>query len=257
MAGALPVHPPVWALVEAIQALSLARDLATVQAEVKRTARQVAHADGATFILRQGDQCYYADEDAIAPLWQGQRFPLTACISGWAMCHREAVVIPDIYADGRIPHAAYRPTFVTSLAMLPVRVVEPMAAIGVYWAQPYTPSAEEMQLLTALAHSTAVAMESVTVRAELETRVHQRTAELQRANAALRVALDEVKTLRGLIPICAWCKQIRDDQGLWHQLEAYLHQHTEAAFSHGICPTCRRNAAQWSGGSSYRGDVGS
>jgi hypothetical protein len=242
MDTSLTAHAPVWALVEAIQALSLARGLDTIQAVVKRTARHVAHADGTTFVLRHGDQCYYADEDAIAPLWKGRSFPLTHCISGWAMRYRSCVVIRDIYADARIPHAAYRPTFVTSLAMIPVRVVDPIAAIGVYWAQPYTPSAEEMQLLTALANSTAVAMESVTVHTELETRVYQRTEALQRANEALRAALDEVKTLRGLIPLCAWCKQIRDDQGLWLQLEAYLRQHTEADFTHGICPACRQKA---------------
>jgi len=48
----------------------------------------------------------------------------------------------------------------------------------------------------------------------------------------------EIKTLRGLLPICAHCKKIRDDRGYWQQLEAYVRQHTEADFSHGICPDC-------------------
>jgi DNA-binding response OmpR family regulator len=84
-------------------------------------------------------------------------------------------------------------------------------------------------------------------------RLHQRlalqNAELQDTNVqlsevttTLRAALDEVKTLRGLIPICAWCKQIRDMQGLWHEVEAYLREHTEADFTHGICPACRKEA---------------
>ncbi len=55
---------------------------------------------------------------------------------------------------------------------------------------------------------------------------------------ALVDARDAVKTLRGLIPICATCKRIRDDGGYWNQLEAYISSHTDAAFSHGICPTC-------------------
>ena len=54
----------------------------------------------------------------------------------------------------------------------------------------------------------------------------------------LERALGEIKTLRGLIPICAWCKRIRNDRGAWEQLESYLHDHTEATFSHGICPEC-------------------
>ncbi len=56
----------------------------------------------------------------------------------------------------------------------------------------------------------------------------------------LQEALAKVKVLRGLIPICGHCKKIRDDQGYWNQLEAYITSHTEAAFSHGICPDCAR-----------------
>jgi hypothetical protein len=54
----------------------------------------------------------------------------------------------------------------------------------------------------------------------------------------LEQALAEIKTLQGLIPICGWCKKIRDDQGLWQQIEVYLRAHTSAKFSHGICPEC-------------------
>ena len=54
----------------------------------------------------------------------------------------------------------------------------------------------------------------------------------------LEQALNEIKTLRGLIPLCAWCKKIRDDQGFWQRLEDYLRAHTEAQFTHGICPQC-------------------
>jgi PAS domain S-box-containing protein len=54
----------------------------------------------------------------------------------------------------------------------------------------------------------------------------------------LKEALAKVKTLKGLLPICAWCKKIRDDQGYWQQIEAYVRDHTEADFSHGICPAC-------------------
>lgn len=56
--------------------------------------------------------------------------------------------------------------------------------------------------------------------------------------AELRDALDHVKTLRGIVPICASCKRIRDDQGYWQQVEAYVREHTDARFSHGICPEC-------------------
>ena len=54
----------------------------------------------------------------------------------------------------------------------------------------------------------------------------------------LREALDKVKTLSGFLPICASCKKIRDDQGYWNQIESYITHHSEAVFSHGICPDC-------------------
>jgi hypothetical protein len=56
----------------------------------------------------------------------------------------------------------------------------------------------------------------------------------------LQDALDEIKTLRGIIPICSHCKQIRDDEGIWQKIEKYIHEHSEASFSHGICPDCLR-----------------
>jgi hypothetical protein len=56
--------------------------------------------------------------------------------------------------------------------------------------------------------------------------------------ADLREALDNVKVLKGLLPICASCKRIRDDSGQWHSVESYIHTRTDADFSHGICPEC-------------------
>lgn len=70
----------------------------------------------------------------------------------------------------------------------------------------------------------------------------RRTAEAERDRVIveLRRALSEVKTLRGLLPICAHCKRIRDDKGSWNQIEAYVRRHSDAEFSHGICPECSR-----------------
>ena len=65
--------------------------------------------------------------------------------------------------------------------------------------------------------------------------------EKERLIAELQKALDEIKILRGIIPICSHCKKIRDDQGFWNRVEIYIEQHTEALFSHGICPDCLRD----------------
>jgi len=61
---------------------------------------------------------------------------------------------------------------------------------------------------------------------------------LEEERRRLQQALDEVRTLRGIVPICANCKQIRDDNGYWNQVEKYVSEHSEATFSHGICPEC-------------------
>ncbi|HLP24198.1 MAG TPA: GAF domain-containing protein, partial [Acidobacteriota bacterium] len=172
-------------LITAIQELSLARDLSAVMQIVRRAARELTGADGATFVLRDGTQCYYADEDAISPLWKGNRFPMATCISGWVMMNRTAAVIPDIFQDPRIPVEAYRPTFVKSLAMVPIREKAPIAAIGNYWARPHQASARELWLLQALANSTSVAMENIEVCADLERRVRHRTEQLEAANREL------------------------------------------------------------------------
>jgi GAF domain-containing protein len=148
-------------LVHVIQKLSMVRDMETLSALVRHAARELTGADGATFVLRDGDQCHYRDEDAIGPLWKGQRFPMSACVSGWVMQHREPVMIEDIYADPRVPQDAYRPTFVHSLVMVPIRTLDPIGAIGNYWAGRHRSTPEEVYLLRALADSTSVAMENV------------------------------------------------------------------------------------------------
>jgi DNA-binding NtrC family response regulator len=97
--------------------------------------------------------------------------------------------------------------------------------------------------------------------AELEQRVIERTAELtiankkaqeinerlrleieerKRAEEELKKALAEIKTLRGIVPICSNCKKIRDDHGFWKQVEVYVEEHTEALFSHGLCAECAK-----------------
>ena len=72
-----------------------------------------------------------------------------------------------------------------------------------------------------------VGAQMVGLQAELAARVHE-----------LEDALARVKQLQGLLPICSYCKSIRDDKNYWHQVETYVKSHSEAEFSHGICPGC-------------------
>jgi len=177
-------------LIAVVQQLSLARDLDAVMAIVREAARNLTQADGATFVLRDGDQCFYAEENAVSPLWKGMRFPLSACISGWVMLNSRCAVIEDIYADPRIPADAYRPTFVKSLAMVPIRRSAPIGAIGNYWASRRLPTAQEVAILQALADTTSVALENIDLYGELQQRVEvlqEREAHIRRQRASLQV----------------------------------------------------------------------
>lgn len=82
--------------------------------------------------------------------------------------------------------------------------------------------------------------EEVLARVETHLKINQLTKSLLQKNKELEEALAKVKTLSGLIPICANCKKIRDDDGYWHQVEVYVRDHSEAEFSHGICPECAK-----------------
>lgn len=190
-------------LLAVVQELSLARDITDVQRIVRRAARELTSADGATFVLRDGDQCFYVDEDAIAPLWKGSRFPMSACVSGWVMTHQTPVVIDDIYADERIAADVYRPTFVKSLAMVPIRASNPIGAIGNYWADKRRPTKAQLALLQALADSTSIALENTQLFSKLQTEIQERTlaldaaeyelAERKRAEAALTVMESQLR----------------------------------------------------------------
>lgn len=150
-------------LITAVQRLSLADSIEEVQEVVRTAARELTGADGATIVMRDGEFCFYADEDAIDQGLKGQRFPLEASISGWVMLTRSPAVVEDIDADERFPFQADRPTSVRSLAMVPIRSLDPIGAIGNYWAERHRPTPLEVSLLQSLADATAVAIDNVSL----------------------------------------------------------------------------------------------
>lgn len=142
--------------------LALSRALADCQSLEEATAKVAVNtrvligADGVTVVLRRDGRCHYVDEDAIGALWKGQDFPLGDCVSGWAMTHRQQVVIPDIRTDARVPLQLYLATFIRSLAMTPVeRNGEAIGAIGVYWSHRHQATETELLALRAIADSLA------------------------------------------------------------------------------------------------------
>ena len=190
----LPESTRAARLLRAARDLAASRDVAAIAAVTRAAARELTGADGVTFVLREGDDCFYLDEEAIAPLWKGRRFPIATCVSGWVMTQGQAVVIPDVFADPRVPHDLYRQTFVKSLAMVPVRTVEPVAAIGAYWADGHHATSGELAAMTMLADSAALALDNARLYADLRAAIqHEQDARLVAETA--RRAKDELLAL--------------------------------------------------------------
>ncbi|MFH2122276.1 MAG: response regulator [Pseudomonadota bacterium] len=101
-----------------------------------------------------------------------------------------------------------------------------MAGAGAYLIKPPNPDELERAISIAMARH----QDLMTMRRLLAT--------IEVKNKELEKAMEEIKVLRGIIPICSFCKKIRDDEGVWEQLEKYISDHSEALFSHGVCPEC-------------------
>ena len=181
---------PEAGLAGAVRDLSFARDLPRVTEIVRAVARHLVGADGVTFVLKEDGHCYYADEDSIAPLWKGRRFPLDSCISGWVMTRREPVAITDIYQDDRVPQDAYRATFVKSLLMVPVRAEDPIAAIGAYWASEHQATSDEQRVLETLAQAASLALANVQLWSDLTRALAREQQARAEAEAARQWAED-------------------------------------------------------------------
>lgn len=191
-------------LTRAAQQVTSDRDLESLFRIVRSTARNLLAADGVTVVLREGELCHYADEEAIGPLWKGKRFPMGDCISGWVMTHNEPALIEDISLDPRIPLELYRPTFVKSLAMFPMSLGEPLGAIGCYWARSHSPTFQEQQLMVLLADLTARSIDSIRAYSELKQRLKAK----ERAEAALLDSEVRFRTLMDNSPAVVFLKDL-------------------------------------------------
>lgn len=160
-------------LVDAVERLAGARAIEDVVEVIRTTARRLIGSDGIAVILRDGDFCHYVEEDAVDALWKGQRFPLTSCVSGWAMLNCATAVIPDVSRDPRVPFHLYRDTFVRGMVMVPVHVADPIGAIGAYWSEPHDPSDEARETLETLARAAATAIENVRLVAALSDALNE------------------------------------------------------------------------------------
>lgn len=176
---------PLAALTNAVARLAGAREAKDIVEIVRSTARSMIGCQGVAVIRKEGDLCHYIEEDAIGALWKGQKFPSSACVSGWSMSERRTIVIPDIAREPRVPFELYQGTFVRAIAMTPVRPADPIGAIGAYWASSYDPTSGEIAVLEGLASAAATAIENVRLIAALSGALED--AELARDELRHRV----------------------------------------------------------------------
>jgi diguanylate cyclase (GGDEF)-like protein len=209
-------------LVSAVQRLSMAASVAEIQAVVRAAAGVLVRADGATFVLRDGDHCFHADDDDPEHLWDGERRPLDSCVSGWTILNGRPAVIEDIRADERVGEEAYLPRSAMSLVVVPIRTIEPLGTIGMYWSHRHVASAHEVNVARALADSTAVALERVSTLDQLE-----RAVILSETDALTglpnRRAWDEAMALAVHAPSHPFCVAVIDIDGFKSYNDAHGH----------------------------------
>lgn len=151
-----------WRLMTAAtEDIGKAESLADILEILRSSARAILRCDGVTVAVREGDMVHYVGEDAIAPLWSGRRVPIASSVSGRAMTGRRTVVIPDIRLDPRVSPDACRSTFVASMAIAPIGIGKPVAAIGAYWRKAQPIEEDALVLLDMLAKGAGAQLERI------------------------------------------------------------------------------------------------
>ena len=154
-----------WRLMSAAtERLAQAESFDDILEILRSSARSMLRSDGVAVVRREGERVHYVGEDAIAPLWVGQSFPLRTCVSGIAMIERQIVVIPDIRLDPRVPLNAYLSTFVASMATAPIGRGEPVAAVSAYWRAAQPIEADALTVRDMLAKGAGAQLERITDR---------------------------------------------------------------------------------------------
>ncbi len=222
--------------------LAATLDLQRIAEQIQAAITEIVGAAGTSVWLRDAAQpdwmvCQAAFQHNQSRCLSNLRLPAGQGVAGWVAQTGEGTIIPDVAIDSRFFVGIDEQTgFDThSLLAVPLRVREEV--IGVLEVVNKTTgefSRDDQSLVETIAASAAIAIENTW----LVDALHQHAVELERINVKLQEALDKVKTLSGLLPICSNCKKIRDDHGYWHQIEHYIHEHSEADFSHGLCAEC-------------------
>jgi GAF domain-containing protein len=217
--------------------ISSSLDTGTVLREITRAAAELMNIPAASF--------WTADEAAgtltligFSDLALESDFPYRSTTFGdhalgWVAQHRRPVHIPDVFTPGSGIEAIdwWRRHGLRSFYAVPIlHEGALLAVLALDGREPFRIDPGAEQQMAAFTAQVALAMKNAAAY-EAEARA-RREAEL---------ALAQVEELQGLLPICAWCKKVRNDRNYWESIETYLSQRSRATFSHGICPDCRRD----------------
>jgi len=173
--------------------------------------------------------------------WPVRTLSFDQGVMGWVARHGRLLNVPDAFTDGRFMALDWwRRHGLRSFLGVPVILDGVLLAVlALTGREPFQLDPDDERLLESFGAQAAVAIRHASLYA----------AEGAARQAAER-ALAEVTRLQGMLPICSYCKKIRNDQNSWEQLESYISDHSHATFSHGICPDCRgtvvaRELEQW------------
>ena len=162
---------------------------------------------------------------------------------GWSVANAQARIALDTGKEAVRFDNPYLPETRSEMALPLISRGQCMGALTVQSTEEAAFSEQDIAVLQTMADHLAIAIGNARLYNAAQREITERKQaeeERERLIVELQEALAKIKTLRGLIPICAHCKKIRDDQGYWNQLEAYIQKHSEAEFSHGICDECAK-----------------
>ncbi len=238
----------------AAQAFSSSLDLDQVLNTIlDQTCRLLGVAGASIWLIEAGttseerDQGELVCRQAVGPrskFVHGWRLSAGDGIAGWVADIGESVIVPDARADERLAQEIGKQSGLEPRSVLSVPMRVKKEVIGVLQlvdTEADRFGASELTLLESLTASAAVAIDNARLYEQAQQEIAERVRAEQareRLIAELEEALTQVQQLEGFLPICSYCKKIRNDQNYWQQVETYIEQHSEALFTHSICPDC-------------------
>jgi GAF domain-containing protein len=214
--------------------VSSSLDLNHVLHEITVAAAQLAGTAAACFWVASQDtrtlRLVAFSDATMAADWPVPSLPFDVGVLGWVARYGRIVNVPDVFSDGRfVALDWWRSHGLKTFMGLPVMLDGVLLGIlALNGRDPFRFDADDERLLDAFVDQAAVAIRNASLFEAEGT-----------ARRAAEQALAEVKALRGLLPICSYCKKVRNDGNYWEQIETYISEHSDAQFSHSICPGCR------------------